>query len=151
MKKGTEAFEKLTNELEKANSRNDELRRSVASYKSANTVLRRKLEKLGKLNAEADELYDKKAMECEQLKKELSETRALACKTQGVPVTTRVAELEQKLESKNSLIESLKESNQNLLISKKELEGKVESMTQEQVELYDTIEELRKPWWKRIF
>lgn len=172
MKKGQEAWDKLVSDYEKMSEkcdaltrsgeemgeRIDGLRRSVASYKGSNTVLRRKvesltkeLENLRKLNSEADELYDKKAMECEQLKKELSETRALACKTQAAPVTTRVAELEQTVESKNALIESLKEKVQGLVIEKSELEGKVASLTEEQTELYETIEYLQKPWWKRIF
>lgn len=123
------------------------LRRSLASYKSANTVLRRKLKRYKELEREADELYEQKIAELEEVRKELKEARNMRENT--VPFT-RMAELEQTIESKNAMIDSMKERLQSLLIEKAQLESTVESMNEERKALCDCISELRKPWWMRL-
>lgn len=155
MKKSQEAWNQLTRKLEETIAQRDELKRSVVSYKSANTVMKTKVKQLSeeaaknkRLLKEADELYEQKIAECDSLKAKLEE--ALNVQENTVPMT-KFAELQQSIESKNEFIESLQGRVQGLMMEKSELNNKVASLTEVQIELYDTIDYLKKPWWKKIF
>ena len=124
------------------------LRKQNAGMRGQISLLQKQVNKYKELDLEGDGLYEKKVEECESLKRELD--AALCVRENTVPYT-KVAELERTIKTKNSFIESLQERVQCLMLEKSELEGKVGSLTDEQTELYATIEELQKPWWKRVF
>lgn len=124
------------------------LQRQNASLRAVNLKLKREAERCKALDIEGDNLYEEKIAECEQLKKELHEARTV--KENTVPYA-KVAELEQALESKNSFVESLQGRVQELLVERSRLRDSLDVMESERESLYNTIMELRKPWWRRLF
>lgn len=129
----------LDEQNEELRKENLSLKRQIGGYKRANKDYRSKVKDLQILVAE-------KESQIVYLQKEIKEKTP--CNT---VTTTKFAELEQSLESKNALIDSLKEKIQELVMKKNELERKVENNDEIVNEYEETIAELRKPWWKRIF
>jgi hypothetical protein len=91
--------------------------------------------------------YKELDLEGERLKKELSNARSV--KENTVPFA-KFAELEQSIDTKNAFIESLQERVQTLMLEKSNLKDEVASLTEEQVELNNTIDDLRTPWYKKL-
>ena len=129
----------LDEQNEELRKENLSLKRQIGGYKRANKEYRSKVKDLQILVAE-------KESQIACLQKEIKEKTP--CNT---VTTTKFAELEQSLESKNALIDSLKEKIQDLVMKKSELERKVENNDEIVNEYEETIAELRKPWWKRFF
>lgn len=114
------------------------LKRSVASYKSANTVLKRKVDGLEKdverykrLDSEGDSLNEKKAAEIESLKIALSSKgKTLEDKEQVISgLNTQVSELSQQ-------VVKLKD-----VVTKKNADIQ---------DLETSLEYEKLPWWKKI-
>lgn len=129
----------LDEQNEELRKENLSLKRQIGGYKRANKEYRSKVKDLQILVAE-------KESQIVCLQKEIKEKTP--CNT---VTTTKFAELEQSLESKNAVIDSLKEKIQELVMKNIELERKVENNDEIVNEYEETIAELRKPWWKRIF
>lgn len=129
----------LDEQNEELRKENLSLKRQIGGYKRANKDYRSKVKDLQILVAE-------KESQIVYLQKEIKEKTP--CNT---VTTTKFAELEQSLESKNAVIDSLKEKIQELVMKNGELERKVENNDEIVNEYEETIAELRKPWWKRIF
>lgn len=129
----------LDEQNEELRKENLSLKRQIGGYKRANKDYRSKVKDLQILVAE-------KESQIVYLQKEIKEKTP--CNT---VTTTKFAELEQSLESKNAVIDSLKEKIQELIMKKSELERKVENNDEIVNEYEETIAELRKPWWKRFF
>ena len=102
-----------------------------------------KLEKLAKHNRavdiEGDHLYEEKLAELEQTKKELCD------------VSLKVAEYKSSIETKDGVIESLQQKCIDLIVEKRKLTSRVSALEELIEEVEETIVELRKPWWKRLF
>lgn len=60
-------------------------------------------------------------------------------------------ELVEKIESKNSFIDQLQEKVQSLMIDNSNLQGTVNMNKSVIKGLEETVDELSKPWWKKIF
>lgn len=129
----------LDEQNEELRKENLSLKRQIGGYKRANKDYRSKVKDLQILVAE-------KESQIAYLQNEIKEKTP--CNT---VTTTKFAELEQSLESKNAVIDSLKEKIQELVMKNGELERKVENNDEIVNEYEETIAELRKPWWKRIF
>ena len=110
------------------------LKRQIGGYKRSNEEYRLKIKDLRTL-------MSKKDMEIEKLKSV----------SNGVVPTTKFAELEQSLESKKVLIDSLQEKIQSLMVENNELKSKILGDNDIIGEYERTIEDLRRPWWKRLF
>ena len=117
----------IKGENEVLRKENLSLKREIGGYKRANENYRLKIDDLNK------QIHD------------------LQSKPNNTAPLTKVAELEQTIDSKNALIESMKEKIQNLMVTKSELENKVSANEATLKECENTIMDLRKPWWKRLF
>lgn len=129
----------LDEQNEELRKENLSLKRQIGGYKRANKEYRSKVKDLQILVAE-------KESQIVCLQKEIKEKTP--CNT---ATTTKFAELEQSLESKKVLIESLQEKIQSLMVENHELKSKILGNNDIIEEYERTIEDLRKPWWKRLF
>ena len=129
----------LDEQNEELRKENLSLKRQIGGYKRANKEYRSKIKDLQILVAE-------KESQIVYLQNEIKEKTP--CNT---VTTTKFAELEQSLESKKVLIESLQEKIQSLMVENHELKSKILGNNDIIEEYERTIEDLRKPWWKRLF
>jgi len=113
----------------------DELKKEVSRLKS----------KIGGYK-KANEDYRKQV-------KDLLKKQALGIKNTP-EFETKLIELEranETIKTKQSIIESFQKKCEGLIIENKALAGKVAALNDVLAESEETIFELRKPWWKRIF
>lgn len=115
------------------------LRSQIGGFRKANDMYRKKIKELEKLakhnravDIEGDHLYEENLAELEQTKKELGKCIL-------------------KVEDKESVIEALQKKCSELLKTNKDLESRVAAFEELIDEAEETIAELRKPWWKRLF
>ena len=121
------------------------LKRQIGGYKKSNAEYREKVKKLTVLCREGDELYEGKITEMEQMqKKMLSEIKELTNSA------AKASELEQTILRKDTYIESLQSRVQELTLENADLDSALVSKKALIDEMDRTIEELRKPWWRRI-
>ena len=114
--------------------RNKQLTERIAHYKA--------------LDLEGDHLYEDKIAELDNTRKEIM--RLQSVRNDVVPKKD-YDELVEKIESKNSFIDQLQEKVQSLMIDNSKLQGTV-SMNESVIKgLEETVDELSKPWWKKIF
>ena len=114
--------------------RNKQLAERVAHYKA--------------LDLEGDHLYEDKIAELDNARKEIM--RLQSVRNDVVPKKD-YDELVEKIESKNSFIDQLQEKVQSLMIDNSNLQGTV-NMNESVIKgLEETVDELSKPWWKKIF
>lgn len=140
---------------EKLIKENISLKRHLGGYKTSNdnykkqvAELKERIEHYKALDLEGDYLYEDKIAELDNAKKEIERLKAV--RNDVVPKKD-YDELVEKLESKNSFIGQLQEKVQGLMIDNSKLQCTIsmnESITKE---LEEAVEELSKPWWKRIF
>lgn len=131
------------------------LNRQIGGYKTANGNYKKQVAELKErvghykaLDLEGDHLYEDKIAELDNAKKEIM--RLQSVRNDVVPKKD-YDELAEKLERKNAFIEQLQEKAQNLMIDNSKLQCKVNTNESVINEMEKTIEELRKPWWKKIF
>lgn len=124
-----EKKEMSVDELTKEVSR---LKSQIGGFRKANDMYRKKIEKLEKLvkhnrevDVEGDHMYEEKLAELERAN--------------------------ENIKTKQSIIESFQKKCEGLIIENKALADKVAALNDVLAESEETIFELRKPWWKRIF
>lgn len=122
---GRQHGESAALEIEKLLKEIGELKRSIRSYKTANTKAKERAEHFRKLDLEHDSLYEKEVQ--------------------------KRYELEESIKTKDGFIEQLQGHVQDLKIKVSKLEGAVQSKEDYIKDCEATIEELHKPWWKKIF
>ena len=143
MKKKKEmSIDELTKEV-------SHLRSQLGGYKKSNDLYRKKIAKLEKLakladhnravDIEGDHLYEEKLAELEKTKKELGD------------VSLKIAEYKSSIETKDGFIKSLQQKCSGLMVENKELTNRASALEELIDEAEETIAELRKPWWKRLF
>ena len=122
------------------------LRSQLGGYKKSNDLYRKKIAKLEKLinhnravDIEGDHLYEEKLAELEKTKKELGD------------VFLKIAEYKSSIETKDGFIETLQQKCSGLMVENKELASRASALEEMVDEAEETIAELRKPWWKRLF
>lgn len=84
-------------------------------------------------------MYEEKLAELEKTKKELGD------------VSLKIAAYKSSIETKDGVIESLQQKCSSLVVTNKELENHVTALEELIEEAEETIAELRKPWWKKLF
>jgi DNA repair exonuclease SbcCD ATPase subunit len=131
------------------------LKRQIGGLKTSNANYRKQVEQLKglvehykALDLEGDHLYEDKIAELDNAKKEIM--RLQSVRNDVVP-KKNYDELAEKLEIKNAFIEQLQEKAQNLMIDNSKLQDTVNMKESVISELEETIDELSKPWWKKIF
>ena len=105
------------------------LKTSNVNYKKQVEKLKAEVERYKALDKEGDELYEGKIAEIEEIKKRH----------------------EDELKEKQRVIDGLSAQVRELIGKNREFETKISVNNEYIAELEATIEELEKPWWKRIF
>ena len=120
----------------------------AAGLKGRNKQLAERAEHYKQLDLEGDELYEKKIAECDDLKKQLEEAKQVA---ENLVPKDKYEELERSIENKNIFIEQLQDRIQKTSIEKSKLETDLSVKKCEITTLVNEMNELKKPWWKKLF
>ena len=122
------------------------LKSQIGGFRKANDMYRKKIKKLEtqvkhnrEVDVEGDYMYEEKLAELEKTKKELGD------------VSLKIAAYKSSIETKDGVIESLQQKCSSLVVTNKELETHVTALEELIEEAEETIAELRKPWWKKLF
>lgn len=143
----------------------EELRQSkkaASGYKGKNVQFQKELKDLKEqlenmkmcmehykqLDLEGDGLYEQKIAELDNAKDEIE--RLQSVRDDVVP-KKNYDELKKSVDKKVTFIEQLQERVQELMIERSNLQCLVKSKDNIIEELEETIDELSKPWWKKIF
>ena len=134
---------------------NASLKRQIGGYKTANENYKKQVAELkGRvghykaLDLEGDHLYEDKIAELDDARKEIERLKAV--RNDVVPKKD-YDELEKTLESKKVFIERLQERVQTLSLEKATLESTITLHEGVIKDLEHVIDELSKPWWKKVF
>lgn len=120
----------------------------AAGLKGRNKQLTERIAHYKELDLEGDNLYEDKIAELDNARKEIM--RLQSVRNDVVPKKD-YDELVEKIESKISFIDQLQEKVQSLMIDNSNLQGTV-NMNESVIKgLEETVDELSKPWWKKIF
>lgn len=120
----------------------------AAGLKGLNKQLAERVAHYKALDLEGDRLYEDKISELDEARKEIELLRQ--ARNDVVPKKD-YDELEKLLQGKSSFIEQMQERLQLVMIEKSEIKGKLSTQMGIVKELEETVCELSKPWWKRIF
>ena len=131
--------------------------RSMASgYKGRNAQFQEEVKKLKEqvkhykeLDLEGDRLYEEKIAELDEAKKEIARLKRMPCA--DAMLQTKCISLEEQVEKKNTFIEQLQFNVQDLKMQLDKAESTIESQKAIINELDETLAELNKPWWKKLF
>ena len=120
----------------------------AAGSKGRNKQLMERIEHYKNLDLEGDHLYEDKIAELDEVKKEINYLRQ---ERSDVVPKKDYDELEKTLESKKVFIEQLQERVQTLSLEKATLESTISLQEGIIKDLEGEIEQLSKPWWRRLF
>ena len=123
-------------------------KRVAAGSKGRNKQLMERIEHYKNLDLEGDHLYEDKIAELDSAKKEINYLRQERC---DVVPKKDYEELERTLESKKVFIEQLQERVQTLSLEKATLQSAISLQEGIVKDLEHEIDELSKPWWKKVF
>lgn len=121
----------------------------AAGSKGRNKQLMERIEHYKNLDLEGDHLYEDKIAELDAVKKEVERLRNDIGK--DVVPKKEYEELEKSFENKNEYIEKLQERVQVLSLEKATLESTISLQEGIVKDLEHEIDELSKPWWRRLF
>lgn len=128
--------------------KNVQFQNELKSLKQQKENLEARIEHYKNLDLEGDHLYEDKIAELDSAMKEI---HCLRQERDDVVPKKDYDELEKLLKGKSSLIEQMQERLQLVMIEKSEIKGKLSTQMNIVKELEETVYELSKPWWKRIF
>jgi predicted nuclease with TOPRIM domain len=120
----------------------------AAGSKGRNKQLMERIEHYKNLDLEGDHLYEDKIAELDEVKKEINYLRQ---ERSDVVPKKDYEELEKSFENKNEYIEKLQERVQALSLEKATLESTISLQEGVIKDLEHVIDELSKPWWKKVF
>ena len=121
----------------------------AAGSKGRNKQLMKRIEHYKNLDLEGDHLYEDKIAELDAVRKEVECMRNRIGK--DVVPKKEYEELEKSFENKNEYIEKLQERVQTLSLEKATLESTISLQEGIIKDLEGEIEQMSKPWWKRLF
>lgn len=119
----------------------------AAGSKGLNKRLMGRIEHYKNLDLEGDHLYEDKIAELDAAKKEINYLRQERC---DVVPKKDYEELEKTLERKKVFIEQLQERVQTLSLEKATLESTISLQEGIVKDMEHEIDELSKPWWRRL-
>ena len=121
----------------------------AAGSKGLNKRLMERIEHYKNLDLGGDHLYEDKIAELDAVRKEVECLRNDISK--DVVSKKEYEELEKSFENKNEYIEKLQERVQTLSLEKAALESSISLQEGIIKDLEGEIEQMSKPWWKRLF
>lgn len=135
------------------------LNRQIGGYKQSNANYKKAVSDRDRANSRNKEAYDKKIIELEARyndeleqfkKKHLAEFNDYK-RQRDNELSTAVKQHEKVVAEKQKVADGLSQQVQELACKNRELESMALSDKEYINEMEITIEELRKPWWKKIF
>ena len=134
----------------------EHFRNMASGYKGRNAQFQEEVKKLKEqvkhykeLDLEGDKLYEEKIAELDEAKKEIARLKRMPCA--DAMLQTKCIGLEEQVEKKNTFIEQLQCNVQDLKMQLDKAESTIESQKAIINELDETLVELNKPWWKKLF
>lgn len=134
----------------------EHFRNMASGYKGRNAQFQEEVKKLKEqvkhykeLDLEGDRLYEEKIAELDEAKKEIARLKRMPCA--DAMLQTKCIGLEEQVEKKNTFIEQLQFNVQDLKMQLDKAESTIESQKAIINELDETLVELNKPWWKKLF
>lgn len=121
----------------------------AAGLKGRNKQLAERVAHYKQLDLEGDRLYEEKIAELDEAKKEIARLKRMPCA--DAMLQTKCIGLEEQVEKKNTFIEQLQCNVQDLKMQLDKAESTIESQKAVIDELDETLVELNKPWWKKLF
>lgn len=138
-----QTIQTLKGDNEELMKENASLKKQISGFKTSNANYKKQIAHLKQLDKEGDELNEKRIAEMDVMKKNhLAEVKQLE---------QSIKEKDEKIAEKDKVVNGLQEQVRELIQKKNKLEAEAAANKDYITELEDTIEDLRKPWWKKIF
>ena len=138
-----QTIQTLKGDNEELMKENASLKKQISGFKTSNANYKKQIAHLKQLDKEGDELNEKGIAEMDVMKKNhLAEVKQLE---------QSIKEKDEKIAEKDKVVNGLQEQVRELIQKKNKLEAEAAANKDYITELEDTIEDLRKPWWKKIF
>ena len=119
------------------------LSRQISGFKTSNANYKKQIAHLKQLDKEGDELNEKRIAEMDVMRKNhLAEVKQLG---------QAIKEKDEKIAEKDKVVNGLQEQVRELIQKKNKLEAEAAANKDYITELEATVEDLRKPWWKKLF
>ena len=135
-----QTIQTLKGDNEELMKENVSLKKQISGFKTSNANYKKQIAHLKQLDKEGDELNEKRIAEMDVMQKNhLAEVKQLG------------KEKDEKIAEKDKVVSGLQEQVVELIRKNRELESKNESNADYITELEKTVDDLRKPWWKKIF
>lgn len=138
-----QTIQTLKGDNEELMKENASLKKQISGFKTSNANYKKQIAHLKQLDKEGDELNEKRIAEMDVMKKNhLAEVNQLG---------QSIKEKDEKIAEKDKVVNGLQEQVRELIQKKNKLEAEAAANKDYIMELEDTVEDLRKPWWKKIF
>ena len=128
--------------------KNVQFQNELKSLKQQKENLEASIEHYKNLDLEGDHLYENKIAELDSAMKEI---HCLRQERDDVVPKKDYDEIEKSIENKKAFIEKLQQKVQELMIERSSLQCSIKMKDNIIKELEENIDELSKPWWKKIF
>lgn len=128
--------------------KNVQFQKELKDLKEQLENMKTRMEHYKQLDLEGDGLYEQKIAKLDDAKAEIE--RLQSVRDDVVP-KKNYDELKKSVDKKVAFIEQLQERVQELMIERSNLQCTVKAKDNIIEELEETIDELSKPWWKKIF
>ena len=138
-----QTIQTLKGDNEELMKENASLKKQISGFKTSNANYKKQIAHLKQLDKEGDELNEKRIAEMDVMQKNhLAEVNQLG---------QSIKEKDEKIAEKDKVVNGLQEQVRELIQKKNKLEAEAAANKDYITELEDTVEDLRKPWWKKIF
>lgn len=138
-----QTIQTLKGDNEELMKENASLKKQISGFKTSNANYKKQIAHLKQLDKEGDELNEKRIAEMDVMQKNhLAEVKQLE---------QSIKEKDEKIAEKDKVVNGLQEQVRELIQKKNKLEAEAAANKDYITELEDTVEDLRKPWWKKIF
>ena len=145
-----QTIQTLKGDNEELMKENASLKKQISGFKTSNANYKKQIAHLKQLDKEGDELNEKRIAEMDVMKKNhLAEIRQLG---------QTIKEKDEKIAEKDKVVNGLQKQVRELIQKVRELIQKKNKLEAEAAankdyitELEATVEDLRKPWWKKLF
>jgi chromosome segregation ATPase len=138
-----QTIQTLKGDNEELMKENASLKKQISGFKTSNANYKKQIAHLKQLDKEGDELNEKRIAEMDVMQKNhLAEVKQLG---------QSIKEKDEKIAEKDKVVNGLQEQVRELIQKKNKLEAEAAANKDYITELEATVEDLRKPWWKKIF
>ena len=138
-----QTIQTLKGDNEKLMKENASLKKQISGFKTSNANYKKQIAHLKQLGKEGDELNEKRIAEMDVMKK----NHLSVVKQWGQSIKDK----DEKIAEKDKVINGLQEQVRELIQKKNKLEAEAVANEDYIKELEVAFEDLRKPWWKKIF